>query len=65
MFGTHKDAMLLCWLESRVMKRNRKRIACNNDSRNALKTLVEDLSSFEISNASLGHARRKWYFELG
>ena len=59
MFGTHKDAMLLCWLESRVMKRNRKRIACNNDSRNALKTLVEDLSSFEISNASLGDTRQK------
>jgi len=64
-FGIHKDAMLLYWLESGVMKRNGKRIVYNIDSGNMLKTLVEDPSSFEISNASLGDTRRKWYFKLG
>ena len=61
----HKDAMLLCWLESGVMKRNRKRIVCNIAGGNILKTLVEDSSSFEILNASFGDTRRKWGFKLG
>ena len=43
-FGMHKNATLLQWLESGVMKRNRKRIACKICGRNILKILVEDLS---------------------